>query len=82
MPSIDREMVEANLDIPIFSPDLEVWHSPLSHKLVITGPVGINHELIELPNNFPRFHILHKEELSEEDILSKVKEKGALLLEK
>ena len=44
----EEEMVEANLDIPIFSPDLQVWHSHLSHKLVITGPVGVNHELIEL----------------------------------
>ena len=43
--------------------------------------MGVNHELIELHNNFPRFHILHKKGLSEEDILSKVKEKGALILE-
>ena len=77
----EQEMVDANLDIPIFSPDLQVWHSPLSQKLVIKGPVGVNHELIELHNNFPRFHILHKEGLSEEDILSKVKKKGALILE-
>ena len=75
-------MVDAKLEVPIFSPDLQVWHSPLSQKLVITGPVGVNHELIELHNNFPRFHILHKEGLSEEEILSKVKKKGALILEK
>ena len=74
-------MVDANLDNPIFNPNLQVWHSPLSQKLVITGPVGVNHELIELHNNFPRFHILHREGLSEEHILSKVKEKGALILE-
>merc|ERR1712215_593137 len=77
----EQEMVDAKLEVPIFSPDLQVWHLPLSHKLVITGPVGVNHELIELHNNFPRFYILHREGLSEEDILSKVKEKGALILE-
>ena len=62
----EQEMVDASLEVPIFSPDLQVWHSPLSQKLVITGPVGVNPELIELHNNFPRFHILHKEIESKE----------------
>ena len=58
----EQEMVDAGLNMPVFSPELQVWHSPLSQKLMITGPVGMNHELIELHNNFPRFNLLHKEE--------------------
>ena len=75
-------MVDAELDIPVFSPEWQVWHSPLSQKLIITGPVGVNHELIELHNNFPRFNLLHKEGQSEEEILTRVKNQGIQILEK
>ena len=72
----EQEMVDAELDIPIFSPELQVWRSPLSQKLMITCPVGVNHELIELHNNFPRFHLLHQEDQSEEEILARVRKQG------
>ena len=78
----EQEMVDAGLDIPVFSPELQVWRSPLSQKLIITGPVGVNHELIELHNNFPRFNLLHKEGQSEEEILTRVKNQGIQILEK
>ena len=41
----------------------------------------MNHELIELHNNFPRFHLLHKEGQSEEEILTRVKNQGTQILE-
>ena len=69
----EQEMVDPNLDIPVFSPELQVWRFPLSQKLIITGPVGVNNELIELHNIFPRFHLLHKEGQSEEEILENLR---------
>ena len=74
-------MVDAKLNIPVFNPELQVWRSPLSQKLIITGPVGVNHELIELHNNFPRFHLLHEEGQYEEEILARVRKQGTQILE-
>ena len=42
----EQEMLDAGLNLPVFSPELQVWRLPLSNKLIITGTVGINHELI------------------------------------
>ena len=78
----EQEMVDAGLNMPVFSPELQVWRSPLSQKLIITGPVGINHELIELHNNFPRFSLLHRENESDEEILARVKRQGRQILER
>ena len=78
----EQEMVDAGLNLPVFSPELQVWRSPLSQKLIITGTVGINHELIELHNNFPRFSLLHHEDESDKEILARVKSQGKLILER
>ena len=58
-----------------------MWRSLLSQKLIVTGPLGVKHELIELHKNFPRFHLLHKEGQSEEEILARVKKQGTQILE-
>ena len=49
----------------------------MSNKLIITGTVGINHELIELHNNFPRFSLLH----SDQELLARATKQGKLILE-
>ena len=76
----EQEMLDAGLNLPFFSPELQVWRSPLSQKLIIT--VGINHELIELHNNFPRFSLLHHKEESDKEILARVNKQGKLILER
>ena len=43
---------------------------------LITGQLGVNPELVELENNFPRFNLLNGENESNEDILKRVIEKG------
>ena len=48
----EQEILDTGLNFPIFSPELQIWRSPLSNKLIITGTVGINHELIEMHNNW------------------------------
>ena len=78
----EQEMLDAGLSLPVFSPELQVWRSPLSQKLIITGTVGINHELIELHNHFPRFRLKHHNEDSEKEILARVKRQGKLILER
>ena len=53
----------------------------MSDKLIITGNVGVNHELVELHNNFPRFNLLYSKEESEKELLAGVKKQGKLILE-
>ena len=73
--------MDAQLTIPIFSPELQVWKTPLNDKLLITGTCGVNKELIEVHNNFPRFSITHPEEETEEDLLARIKIQGAEVIE-
>ena len=42
----------------------------------------MNHELIKLHNNFPRFNLLHKDNESEKEILARVKKQGKQILER
>ena len=62
----EQEILNAK---PFFSPELQVWRTPLSDKLMITGTVGVNKELVELHDNFPRFNVLHPNEESEQELL-------------
>ena len=55
----EEEILNANLSIPTFSPEIQVWKTPLNNKLLITGTCGVNKEWIEKNNNFPRFNIIH-----------------------
>ena len=54
----EEEMLKNELKVPLFSPELQVWHTPLNQKLLITGTCGMNPELIEEENNFPRFRVI------------------------
>ena len=54
----EDEVIRANLRVPVFSPEMQVWKTPLNKKLLITGTCGVNKELIEENNNFPRFNII------------------------
>ena len=47
----EEEIINANLSIPIFSPEIQVWKTPLNNKLLITGTCGVNKELIGKNNN-------------------------------
>ena len=73
--------MDAQLTAPIFSPELQVWKTPLNDKLLITGTYGVNKELIEVHNNFPRFSITNPEEETEEDLLARIKIQGAEMIE-
>ena len=59
----EEEILNANLSIPTFSPEIHVWKTPLNNKLLITGNCGVNKELIEKNKNFPRFNVIHLENL-------------------
>ena len=48
----EQEILDANLSIPFFSPELQIWRRPLSDKLIITGSVGVNKELVELTSTY------------------------------
>ena len=74
-----NQVLEQNLDLAFFSPDLTVWKTALNTKYLITGQLGVNHELVQLENNFPRFNLLIGENESDEDILKRVIEKGRKL---
>ena len=58
LPMNEEEMLKNELKVPLFSPELQVWHTPLNQKLLITGTCGMNPELIEEENNFPRFRVI------------------------
>ena len=72
----EEEILNANLSIPTFSPEIQVWKTPLNNKLLITGTCGVNKELIEKNNNFPRFNIIHLENETEDELLTKIKIQG------
>ena len=78
----ENQLLEQNLDLAFFSPDLTVWKTALNTKYLITGQIGVNPELVELQNNFPRFTFLIGENESDEDIHKRVIEKGRKLLKR
>ena len=75
-----KEMLEAGLEIPCFSPELLTWKTPLNQKLIVSGHIGINPRLVERENNFPRFSITHPSELKEKEIYELVAMRGRKLL--
>ena len=68
----EQEILDAHLSTPTFSPELQVWKTPLNDKLLITGTCGVNKELIEKHNNFPRFNVIHLESETEEELLTRI----------
>ena len=69
-------MLKNELKVPVFSPELQVWRTPLNQKLLITGSCGMNPELVEEENNYPRFNLITTENETDDDILARVKKKG------
>ena len=65
----EEEMLRNDLKVLVFSPEMQVWRTPLNQKLLITGTCGVNHELIEKENNFPRFNVIVSEKETDSDIL-------------
>ena len=76
----EDEMLRNNLEIPVFSPEIQVWRTPLNQKLLITGTCGINRELIEKENNFPRFSVITSVNETDSDLLKKIKMQGERIL--
>ena len=68
----ETEQIENNLDMPYFSPNLQVWRTPLNSKLLVTGSLGIDENLVELRNNYPRFELLVKDDETDQDILMRI----------
>ena len=40
LPMKEEEMLRNNLEVPVFSPEMQVWRTPLNQKLLITGACG------------------------------------------
>ena len=76
LPMKEEEMLRNELKVPVFSPKMQVWRTPLNQKLLITGTCGVNQELIEEENNFPRFNVIVSEKETDSDILEIIKAKG------
>ena len=53
-----------------------IFRYPLNQKLLITGSCGMNPELVEKENNYPRFNLITTERETDDDILARVKIKG------
>ena len=51
-----------------------------NQKLLITGACGVNKELIEKKNNFPRFNVIVSEKETDSDILDRIKAKGRKII--
>ena len=54
---------------------MQIWSTPLNSKLLITGSLGLDPQLVELKNNYPRFNILVKDSENEEDVLERISKK-------
>ena len=73
-------MLRNNLKVPVLSPEMQVWRTPLNQKLLITGACGVNKELIEEKNNFPRFNVIVSEKETDSDILNRIKSQGRKII--
>ena len=76
LPMNEEEMLKNELKVPLFSPELQVWRTSLNQKLLITGTCGMNPELIEEENNFPRFRVIVAENETDDGILKGIEKKG------
>ena len=65
----ETEVLAMGLKTPWLSPSLQIWKTALSTKLLITGSVGVNPLFVEKKSNFPRFKVMVKQDMSEQDIL-------------
>ena len=65
-------MIKLDVEKPFLSPNLQVWSTPINSKLLITGSLGVDPQLVEEANNYPRFVLMAKENESEEQIEEKL----------
>ena len=68
-------------EAPLFSPDLQMWKTPLNEQLIISGSVGVNLLLIEMKNNYPRFDVVVKDGTSPADMMEMIETKAKNLLD-
>ena len=76
----EAEMLELELEKPYFSPNLKIWRTPLNSKLLVTGSLGIDRNLLELESNYPRFQMLVKQNETDGMILKRIMTKAEKLL--
>ena len=69
----EQETVDLKIRKPWLSPNLQIWRTPVNAKLLITGSLGIDPLLVEESINYPRFKLLVKKEVTEEEILKEIK---------
>ena len=69
-------------EIPLFSPDLQMWKTPLNEQLIISGTVGVNPLLIEMKSNYPRFDVIVKDGATPGEIIEMVETKSKNLLDR
>ena len=65
-----KDLVQVNMMVPLFSPDLKVWKTSLLEKFLVTGSIGsivVNPDLVEREYDFPRFKVLCPEDETEEE---------------
>ena len=75
-----KHLIQINIEVPLFSPDLKVWKTNLLEKFLVTGSIGVNPDLVEREYNFPRFKVLCPEDKTEEELMKRIKESGKLLI--
>ena len=75
-----KDLIQVNMRVPIFSPDLKVWRTSLLEKVLVTGTIGVNPDLVERDYNFPRFRIMSPESETEKELMSRIRKSGQSLL--
>ena len=77
-----KDILLSGWNVPLFSPDLQIWKTPLNEQLITSGTVGVNPLLIEMKSNYPRFDVIVKDGATSEEILEMVETKSKKLLDK
>ena len=72
----EKERIDLQIDEPFFSPNLQMWSTPLNSKILVTGSIGVDPKLVELKSNYPRYNMLISNSEKEEDILRKIRKKA------
>ena len=62
-----KDLVQVNMMVPLFSPDLKVWKTSLLEKFLVTGSIGGKSRPHRTRINFLRFKVLCPEDETEEE---------------
>ena len=76
----EQEIIEQGWSVPIFSPDLKIWRTPLGQAMLVSGSIGVNPQFIEPRNNFPRFNVVVKENMNDAEVLDLINMRGKELI--